>query len=307
MRIAIFGVGALGCLFGARLTPHADVTLIGRWPEQLEALRRAPLRVIDPGGREEHIRLHASADPAAAAPADVALILTKFGKTEQAARGAALALKDDGIAVTLQNGLGPLEIIARHVGERRAVQGVTTQGAAVEEPGVLRYAGGALTHLATVPHVDQQVRALAALFNAAGIETGVVSDVSAPLWGKLVINAAINPLAALLRLPNGALAESRAARELMAAAAREAAAVAAARGIALPYADPAARVVEIARLTGTNRSSMLQDVLRGAETEIEAITGAVVREGAALGVETPVNALLYWLIRALEETTAQRV
>lgn len=307
MRIVIFGVGAMGCLFGARLAPHADVTLMGRWPQQIAALARAPLRLIFPDGHEEHIALHVTADVKAVAAADVALILTKSGKTEEAARSAAQVLKEEGIAVTLQNGLGNLEIIARHVGERRAALGVTTQGAALEGPGVLRYGGGGLTYLATRPPVDAPIRALAALFNTAGFPTEVVEDVSTLVWGKLVINAAINPLAALLRVPNGALAESEWARTLMAAAAREAAAVAVAKGIALPFDDAAAHVAHIARLTAPNRSSMLQDVLRGAETEIEAICGAVMREGEALGVPTPTIALLYRLVKALEETAAQRL
>lgn len=307
MRIAIFGVGAMGCLFGARLTPHADVTLIGHWPEQIATLASAPLRLILPDGHEEQVPLCATSDLSVVGAVDVALILTKSGKTEEAARGAAQVLKEDGIAVTLQNGLGNLEVIARHVGERRAALGITTQGAALEGPGVLRYGGGGLTHLATRPAIDKAVRALAALFNAAGFPTEVVEDVSALVWGKLVINAAINPLAALLRVPNGALAESQWAQALMAEAAREAAAVAAAKGIALPFEDAAAHVVHIARLTAPNRSSMLQDVLRGAETEVEAICGAVMREGEALGVPTPTIALLYRLVKALEETAAQRL
>lgn len=307
MRIVIFGVGAMGCLFGARLAPHADVTLIGRWPQQIAALAHAPLRLIFPDGHEEHIALYAATDVKAVGAADVALILTKSGKTEEAARGAAQVLEEDGIAVTLQNGLGNLEAIARQVGEQRAALGVTTQGAALEGPGVLRYGGGGLTYLATHPPVDTPIRALAALFNTAGFPTEVVEDVSALVWGKLVINAAINPLAALLRVPNGALAESEWARALMAAAAREAAAVAAAKGVALPFDDASAHVAHIARLTAPNRSSMLQDVLRGADTEIEAICGAVMREGEALGVPTPTVALLYRLVKALEETAAHRL
>lgn len=302
MRVAIFGVGAMGCLFGARLTPHADVTLIGHWPEQLAALRRAPLQIILPEGREEHLKLRATDDPGSVGPVDVALILTKSAGTEVAARNAARILRPDGIAVTLQNGIGNLEIIARHVGEGRAALGVTAQGATIIEPGVLRYGGTGTTHLATRPEIDSQVQALAALFEQAGLEAKVTEDVGGLVWGKLAINAGINPLTALLRVPNGVLTEVAWARQLMHEAAREVAAVAAAQGIALPFEDAAARTEEVARLTAHNRSSMLQDVLRGAETEIEVICGAVMRRGEELGIPTPVNATLYRLVRALEAT-----
>jgi 2-dehydropantoate 2-reductase len=127
-------------------------------------------------------------------------------------------------------------------------------------------------------------------------------DLDALVWGKLVVNAGINALTALLRVPNGALAANMPARALMASAIAEAAAVAQARGTALPYADPLAHTLAVAHATGANHSSMLQDVLRGSPTEIDAINGAVVREGLRLGVPTPVNSFLTDLMRALDAT-----
>ncbi len=301
MRIAIFGVGAMGCLFGARLSPLADVTLIGRWPEQLRALHLGRLRMVYPDGRTGYASLQATSRVESVGPVDVALVLTKSARTADAARDAALILRPDGIAVTLQNGLGNEAIIAGHVGADRTALGVTTEGAATDGPGVLRYGGSGTTTLSTRPGIDAQIQALADLFNQAGLPTRVVDDVSALVWGKLVVNAAINPLTALLRVPNGALLESEWTRRLMAAAAREVAAVAAAKGIVLGLDDPAAHAEGVARRTAANHSSMLQDVLRGAETEIEAICGAVMREGEAAGVPTPVNTSLYRLVKALEE------
>lgn len=313
MRIAIFGVGAMGCLFGARLAPYADVTLIGGWPAQIDALRAGPLRLIYPDGREEAERLNVlqvAGDPPGLPPDrefDAALILTKSSGTEAAARGAARVLAPRGIAVTLQNGLGNLEQIAAAVGSDCAALGVTTQGGALDGPGVLRIGGTGTTHLAAHPPIEAQVRDLGALFNEAGLPTEVVDDVSSLVWGKLAINAAINPLTALLRVRNGALLDSESARRMMAEAAREVAAVAAAQGIALPFDDPAARSEDVARLTGPNRSSMLQDALRAAPTEIDAICGAVMRSGERLGVPTPINALLYRLVKALEEIYPERL
>jgi len=315
MRLAIFGIGAMGSLFGARLSPHADVTLIGRWPEQIDALHARPVRVLRGDGSAYEARVQAVAATHETPlppqfqnnPVDLALILTKANKTDLAAQGAAMILKPGGIAVTLQNGLGNVELLGQRVGAGRATLGTTTQGAAMVEPGVVREGGAGLTHLATRPDIEPQIRALADLLGQAGFKTEVVEDVRGLVWGKLAINAAINPLTALLRVPNGALLESPEARQIMGEAAREVAAVAAAQGITLPYPDPAARAEEVARLTGANRSSMLQDILRGAETEIEAICGAAAREGERLGVGTPVNAVLRQMIRMLEATARQRI
>ncbi|MEW6578288.1 MAG: 2-dehydropantoate 2-reductase [Chloroflexota bacterium] len=306
MRIAIFGVGALGCLFGARLSPHSEVTLVGRWPEQIAALRRGPLHITEAQGGEWDVWLRATDDVSAAGPADVALILTKTPKTEAAAQGAARALAPDGLAITLQNGLGNLEVLARHVGPERAALGVTTQGAALAGPGRLAAAGGGPTMLATQPAVDERVRRFAALCARAGVDVRVADDVDALLWGKLAVSAAINPLTALLRVPNGALLESPWARELLHQVAGEVAAVAGARGIRLPYDDAGAQAEQVARQTAPNHSSMLQDVLRGAESEIEAINGAVVRAADSAGVDVPANRLLYALVKALDETALAR-
>jgi 2-dehydropantoate 2-reductase len=292
----------MGCLFGARLSPHAEVMLIGQWPEQLAALRRGPLRIASGGGDEERVTLCATNDVNTLGPVDVALIVTKAPKTAAAGEGAARILKMDGVAITLQNGVGNLEILVQQVGAARAALGVTTLGAAMDGPGRLRYGGSGLTTLATRPEIDPLVRALAALMARAGLAVEVAADVAAQVWGKLAINAAINPLTALLRVPNGALLDSGMARAIMRLAAAEVAAVAAAQGIALPFEDAAARAEAVARQTARNRSSMLQDVQRGVTTEIEAICGAVVRAGQSAGVETPVNRMLYQMIKALEES-----
>src|SRR5574341_1898340 len=120
MKIAIFGVGAMGCLFGARLSPHADVTLIGRWPEQLAALRAGPLRVVAADGQTSEVQIAVEVADALDGPSlhgacDAALIMVKSAQTRRAAEGAAKVLKADGIALTLQNGIGNLEIIAEVV------------------------------------------------------------------------------------------------------------------------------------------------------------------------------------------------
>ncbi|HLV44005.1 MAG TPA: 2-dehydropantoate 2-reductase [Aggregatilineales bacterium] len=307
MRVAIFGVGAMGCLFGARLAKHAEVTLIGHWPEQINALQRQRLRIIHPDRRDEFADLQATSDLDTVEPVDVALILVKAVGTEAAAAGAAKLLTPEGIAITLQNGVGNEAILAQHVGEDRAALGVTTEGATIQKPGVLRYAGRGATHLGTRPAINGRMQAFAALLQEGGLAARVVDDVRGLVWGKLAVNAAINPLTAILKVPNGALLESEWTRSIMAEAAREVAAVAAAGGVTLPYDDAAARAEDVATMTAANHSSMLRDVLRGAPSEIETICGAVMREGEARGVPTPVNALLYRLVRAMEELAGQHV
>ncbi len=298
------GIGALGCLFGARLSQHADVTLVGRWPKQLQALANSPLRIIAPNGTEETVQLHATNDVNTIETVETVLILTKSPRTYQAAQAAAQVLAPDGLAITLQNGLGNLEIMQDILGEQRSALGITTQGASVPGPGILRLGGTGPTYLATQPAIDEHVQALAKLFNQAGLETHIVDDVSALVWRKLAINAAINALTAILNIPNGALLASDHARQLMDAAAEETQTLAAAQGIILD--NITTLIEEIAQRTGANHSSMLQDVSRHTKTEVEAINGAITRLGTQLGIETPINSLLYRLVKAIEDTYANR-
>ena len=301
LNIAIFGVGAMGSLFGSFLSSLANVTLIGNWAEQLEAVRRDGLTISYSDGRQAHHTLRITNDLAEAPSADLALILVKTYQTTRAAQQAAQVLKPSGLAVTLQNGLGNLEILAEGVGPQRAGLGITAQGATMLAPGHLYHAGQGPTHLAQIPgHQGKRLTEAAALFNAAGLETTLVDNADSLVWGKLAINAGINPLTALLELPNGALAEDESLYQVMAAAASEVARVAAAQGIYLPYLDAARRAAEVSKATASNRSSMLQDVSRAAPTEIDAISGAVVRFGRRLGIPTPVNEFLLRLVKAKE-------
>jgi 2-dehydropantoate 2-reductase len=197
--------------------------------------------------------------------------------------------------------VGNWEKLAEAVGPGRAALGITAQGATIPVPGQVRHAGQGPTYLARLPGRERLLSQLSDLFNQAGLETTLVDQADSLVWGKLAINAGINPLTALLEIPNGALAEDNTLRQIVAAAANEVAAVAAARGIEFPFADAAGRTIEVARATAKNRSSMLQDISRGAPTEIEAISGAVVRYGRQVGVPTPVNEFLWRAIKNKEK------
>lgn len=304
MHVLILGTGALGCVYAARLAAHADVTMLGTWTEGVAAVRAGGIRVTDPDGAMWVASVRAEDDPAAVAPADVALILVKSYQTARAAEWAGRCLSPDGLAVTLQNGLDNLPALVAAVGEPRAAVGVTYNAATLLGPGVVRHVVSLPTYLsltgpAPSSGATSRLADLAARLNAAGLEAHVSGDVEGRLWGKAVANAAINPLTALWRVTNGGLLATPERRRLLAALACEAAAVAQARGVTLPFADPVAYVVSVCEATAANRSSMLQDVERGRPTEIDSISGIIAGEGARLGVPTPLTDAVWRLVAAL--------
>ncbi|TET52348.1 MAG: 2-dehydropantoate 2-reductase [Anaerolineales bacterium] len=294
--ILIVGSGAMACLFASRLSAAGvHVTMLGSWAEGLQALRSHGVRVAEGGGGEKAFAVEATSRPSDCSGARLALVLVKSWQTERAARQLAECLEADGVALTLQNGLGNREALDRELGENRVVLGVTTSGATLLGPGRVRPAGEGTISLGEHSRLSE----MTPLLRRAGFEVEIVGDADDLLWGKLVINAAINPLTALLGCPNGELVTRPAARQLMAAAATEASAVAQRLGHTLAYADPAEAAERVARRTAENHSSMLQDVRRGAPTEIDAICGAIVAAAEESGVATPVNRTLWLLIRAL--------
>jgi len=297
-EILIVGTGALATLFAARLSAAGvDVTMLGTWQAGLDALRKEGARLVGLDGVERAYPVRATDNPVECRSARLALVLVKGWQTERAARQLYTCLDEDGLALTLQNGLGNREILVGTLDQQRVALGVTTIGSTLLAPGLARLGGDGLVSIEAHPRLDP----LAAILRAAGFVITVVEDACSLVWGKLVISAAINPLTALLRVPNGELLERPAVRSLMGELAREAAAVARALGVGLPFEGPESAAEEVARRTADNRSSMLQDVLRGAPTEIDAICGAIVRNGEERDVPTPVNRLMWHLVKALHD------
>ncbi|OIO94845.1 MAG: hypothetical protein AUK03_06230 [Anaerolineae bacterium CG2_30_64_16] len=296
MRIAVLGTGALGCVFAARLAGQAEVWMLGTWAAGIAAVQRAGIRVHE-GETVRQARVSASTDPADVPAADVALLLVKSYQTDRAAAWAAQVLAPDGLAVTLQNGLDNGPKLSAAVGQDRAAIGVTYIGALLIGPGEVRHTVDLPSYIGVTDATRARAQAFAALLQAAGLETRLTDDIEGRLWGKALANAVINPLTALWRVANGGPVETEERRVVLRALVEEAAAVARARGVKLPFDDPVAYVESVCRATAANHSSMYQDVTSGRPTEIDSINGVIVAEGRRLGVPTPVNEAVWWLVR----------
>jgi 2-dehydropantoate 2-reductase len=295
-NILIVGTGALATLFAARLTQAGyHITLLGTWKEGLDSLRMNGARLVDANGNEKQFDVHSTDDPRECVGARYAIVLVKAWQTERAARQLAECLAEDGLAVTLQNGLGNRETLVESLGEDRVALGTITVGATLLGPGLVKVGGDGVISIERNPALGPVEAAL----RSARFQVNMVQDAQSAVWGKLVVNAAINPLTALLRIPNGELLNRPSAREMMGKLAREVAEVARAENIQLPFDDPLAMAEEVARKTAANHSSMLQDVLRNAPTEIDAICGAVVRTAQKHEIDTFANWACWKLIKAI--------
>ena len=299
MRIAVLGAGALGSVFGGTLAAEIPVTLVGHENPHLSAILDDGLTIVRPDGSRERPDIAVTADHAAVDDADLVIVAVKSYDTESAMADVAPYL-DAVDVLTLQNGLGNVEAIREVVPENDVLAGTTTNGAYIEQPGVVHHTGWGGTRIGRVwARNDAVVDHLAATFRAVGFETSVERDVERAIWEKVLVNVGINPITALTGVKNGALVSADAGERLLEAAVREAEAVANADGHEFRD-DPVDTTRRVASETAQNHSSMLQDVDKGSRTEIDSLNGAVVDRAAAHGIEVPVNRTLTDAIRLLQ-------
>jgi 2-dehydropantoate 2-reductase len=238
-------------------------------------------------------------------PVDAVIVCVKTPGTAWAADVAGRILAPDGTAITIQNGLGNYEALVARVGEDRAAVGVIYVGARLEE-GNLWSTGPGKVELGLPSRAGPRraLEALAARLANGGMTVSVVEDAWTSVWRKVAVNAAMNPTTALLGYTNDELLADGAASRVADGLATEVARVATATGVAMANEEARRLWREIATLTGANRSSMLQDVQAGRPTEVDAICGAVHREGERRGVAAPLNQAMTVLLGALEPATA---
>jgi 2-dehydropantoate 2-reductase len=301
MKITIVGAGAMGSLFGALLAESGhEVRLLDVWQEHVDAVNKKGLSV-EREGRTRSIVLKATTDLRQVDKADLVIVFVKSSQTGKAAETARAALRKDGWVLTLQNGMGNAEAIARAVPASRVLAGTTSHGATMLGPGMIRHAGVGPTVIgAWTGEEPAGAKKMAECFNRAGIETAVADDVRSLIWSKLLVNVGINAVTALTGIRNGQLLDLESTRWISQTAVEEAMAVARNLGVRVRD-DAVSHVFQIAEATAANRSSMGQDLDHRRRTEIDAINGYVVREAEKLGLPVPVNRTLSGLIETVQE------
>lgn len=300
MKITIVGPGAMGCLFAAFLArTKEDVWLLDKNPQRANKIKEDGIKIE--GLSNFQVKVNATANPEEIGATDLVIICVKSYDTEQAIKTAKSLMGEQTSVLTLQNGIGNIQIIAEAIGQDKVIGGVTNHGATLLDWGNIRHAGKAETIIGRMDgRLTGELRDIAAVLNNCGFETKVSRDINAIIWSKLIINAGINALTALTRLNNGRLIEFEGTKDIMRLAVFEAVKIAKKKRIKLIYDDPLQKVESVCKATAANVSSMLQDVLNKKRTEIDFINGAIVRQGENYNMPTPVNLVLTNLIKTIE-------
>ncbi len=304
-RIVVVGAGAMGGLFGGLLAEGGlDVTLLDAWPEHVAAIRASGLRIVGVGG-DRFIPIKATTDAAELRVADVVLFQCKAHANLAAARSVAHLFTGDTVAITFQNGLGNEETLAGVLGGEAVIGGLTAQAGLVEAPGVVRNYGDLPTHIGEISGgLSDRTMAIAQAFSAHGLPVTATAEIKREKWKKLLGNVALGAISAITNFRSVDIMRVPELRDIVFRLVDEAAAVAAAEGVALDTASSREVLMKLVTTTGggtgDSKSSMCEDVIRRRRTEIDTIHGAVAARGRKHGVPTPTLDAMVALVKGLE-------
>ncbi len=297
MTIGIIGAGAMGSLYSSYFYRGGLKTVIyENDPAIVEAMQKGITLLTTP---PEVLPIPVSGDIGILSECAAVFLFIKSHATEKAVQDISGSLAEDAIVVSLQNGIGNYEKIREFFPAERIVYGTTSMGATKKDAGSV-VPGGAGTVIIG-GHNMAAVRTVYGVLVHCAINVVITDDPASALWKKAIVNAAINPLGALLGVPNGSLVENDESLKLQEIIVDEAVQAATAAGISVDKQEMLDLVRDICIKTGTNICSMLQDIRAGRKTEIDSINGEIIKAGRDRGIALPCNETLYLLVRAMEK------
>jgi 2-dehydropantoate 2-reductase len=300
-RVCVIGAGAIGSLFAGHLAAVADVSVLTRREDHASALRRDGLRIS--GRSERQATVHASADPDEIAAFDLGIVATKAAGLT----GAVESLRGrfpDATIMTVLNGLGAEQAV-RSAGSWPIISGVTFMSGTRHSDTHIEYVLDTETWIGPYESTPfAVVQEAAGLMASAGLKVEALPDLLPAQWSKLIFNATVNAVAALTGLPHNRHFAEGQLGDLVHGLVDEAKTVAAAAGVEL-MEDPWEMNVLATQRGHAHRPSMLEDVEARRRTEIESITGSLVREAERLGVPAPLHTTLYRLVKAREASYSE--
>ena len=292
MKIIILGAGAIGSLYGAKLSEINEVTLIAR-KEHARAINQEGLRIT--GIEKGTYRLKAKEKIYDIEENTLVLLATKVYDSKQAILDIKSLIRKDTIILCMQNGLYSEEIVKEIVGKKcKVLRAVTNFGAAFLEPGCIQYNSYSYTAIEKSPCSEE----IAGIFTECGLNGYVAENIKEDMWKKLILNCVLNPITSILKIENRGIADGK-LMTLKKLIVLECLEVARRDGVFLE--GNFVKEIDDAIKNSSNISSMQQDLLKGKRTEIEYLNGAVAKLGKKYGIECNVNIALAMIIKEMEK------
>ncbi len=300
MRIAVLGGGAMGALYGGYLSRKHDVTIVDVNPALIEKVQRDGLVIAEPDGSSAVYHPAITGDTTGLQPVDLIIVFVKAMFSQSALEKNRALIGPNTYLMTLQNGSGHEEVLKLFVDEAHVIIGTTQHNSAVAAIGEIRHGGSGMTHLGNLTGDVRPLAPIAQAFTESGLEADCVENVQQLIWQKMFTNVSASVLTGILQVPLGYIAENESAWATCETLIREAVAVAAGEGLDFDAEQKIAEVRAVCEKSPKGLTSIYADLKNGRRSEVDTISGSVVRASERNGVPAPTHRAMVQLVHALE-------
>ncbi len=302
MRIVIIGAGAMGSIYGARLSGNADVTLIDTNCALVERINSSGI-ILEENGSERCFSVKARLSAEGIEEADLIILFTKSIFSRQALSSVKCLIGKETYLMTLQNGAGHERILSEFQDMEHIIIGTTEDNGAVLDLARIHHGGNGVTNIGFISGNPDKVflERLKDVFNSSGFDLRVKENIELIIWDKLMTNASLSALTAVLQCDMSYIAENAYAFRLCRTLIKEATEVANAMGLGFDEEAYASRIRDISLRNRGSYTSIMKDIEKGRKTEVDTISGAVVSKAEELGISVPTHRAIVNLIHALEK------
>lgn len=301
MKIAVLGAGAMGMLIGGMLSTVHDVTLVDVNPTLVEHINAKGIIITEKDGSRKTVRPHAAIDTTHAAPCDVVIVFVKAMHSKAALDNNRGLIGSDTYLLTLQNGSGHEELLQQYADDRHIVIGTTQHNSSVAGLGEINHGGSGHTVLGGIADGGIDLQPIADAFLKAGLDTSVSANVKKLIWRKLFTNVSVSALTGALQCPMGFIIQSPHAWSMCQTLVKEAVAVANGDGMDFDWQEELQTVYAVCEKGPKGYTSIYADLAAGRKTEVDTISGSVVRASQRNGIPAPSHSFLVQLIHAMED------
>ncbi len=310
MKVAIIGAGAMGCLLGASLAQQNNqIWLVDIWEEHIQQIKRIGLTVTDRNGSLT-IKCNATTSTDDVGPCDLVVISTKYHQTRSAVQKALPLITENTLLMTVQNGIGNVDIIAGYVNPRKIIFGLTTLGSVLTGPGSIEvsFSHGAVTHLWPLRgEPTKDINKVITTLNESGLVVYLSADVRVRIWKKICLNAGFSVITAITGLTCGDCIAQPHALDLIRGLIDEICTVASKDGVLIDSDEAYRYVVGLAQEAPEHRTSFLIDIVLQRKTEIDCLNGAIVAKATKYNLDVPFNKAIVSIVKTLENTYETRI
>ena len=300
MKIAVLGGGAMGALYGGYLSRKNDVTIVDVNTTLIEKVKADGLKIAEPDGSSAVYHPAITSDTNGMQPVDLVIVFVKAMFSESALENNRALIGPDTYLMTLQNGSGHEDVLKRFADDAHIVIGTTQHNSAVTGVGEIRHGGSGWTHIGPLTGDAARLEAIRTAFASCGFETDCMQDIKRLIWQKMLTNVSASVLTGVLQVPMGFIAENPNAWALCETLVREAVAVAAGEGIEFDADEKVAEVRKVCTDSPAGLTSIYADLRDGRRTEVDTISGSVVRASERNGVPAPTHRAMVNLVHAME-------